>query len=150
MVTDVPELEQTTSGDEVPVAEAPGAWSAAETSPWVGGTPPPRSMKRERSFISRAWMSSGLPCDSADASHLRKLPVSVFATCAEFLTSKDTKCRHVGHFSPRVTFPTVRMCLPREGCCLGLGVDQGRLDRGNIGGHWLKPHGRQGRGGRGG
>lgn len=83
MVTDVPEVEQTPSGDEVPATEAPDAGSAAETSPWVGGTPPPRSMNRERSFISRAWMSSGLPCDSVDASHLRKLSVNVFATCAE-------------------------------------------------------------------
>lgn len=83
MVTDVPEVEQTPSGDEVPATEVPDAGSAAETSPWVGGTPPPRSMNRERSFISRAWMSSGLPCDSVDASHLRKLSVNVFATCAE-------------------------------------------------------------------
>lgn len=54
-------------GDDVPPAEAPGASSV---SPWGWGTAPPRSMKSERSFISRAWMSSGLPCDSVDASHL--------------------------------------------------------------------------------
>lgn len=67
-MTDVLEVEQVPSGDEVPAAEAPAARSAAEMSPWVEGTPPPRSMKRDRSFFSRAWMSSGLPWDSA--SHL--------------------------------------------------------------------------------
>lgn len=56
-------------GDDVPPTETPGTSSA---SPWACGTPPPRSMKSERSFISRAWMSSGLPWDSADASHLEE------------------------------------------------------------------------------
>lgn len=69
MVTAVLEVEQVPNGDEVPAMEAA---STAEMSPWVGGTPPPRSMKRDRSFFSRAWMSSGLPCDSVVASHLRK------------------------------------------------------------------------------
>lgn len=68
-MTDVPEVEQGPFGDEVPAAWAPEAGSAAEMSPWVDGTPPPRSMKRDRSFFSRAWMSSGLPCDSVKASH---------------------------------------------------------------------------------
>lgn len=77
MVTDVLEVEQTPIGDEVPATEAPEAGSAAEMSPWVGGTPPPRSMKRDRSFISRAWMSSGFPCDSVDASHLRQISMNV-------------------------------------------------------------------------
>lgn len=71
-VTEVLEVEQGPMGDEVPAAaEAPEAASAARASPWAGGTAPPRSMKRDRSFFSRAWMSSGLPWDSADASHLR-------------------------------------------------------------------------------
>ncbi|TNN45514.1 hypothetical protein EYF80_044298 [Liparis tanakae] len=56
--TDV-EVEQGPFGDEVPATWAPEAGSAAETSPWEDGTPPPRSMKRDRSFFSRAWMSSG-------------------------------------------------------------------------------------------
>lgn len=68
VVTDVLEVEQVPIGDEVPAAEAPAARSAAEASPGAEGTPPPRSMKRERSFFSRTWMSSGLPWDSA--SHL--------------------------------------------------------------------------------
>lgn len=60
-------------GDDVPPTETPGASSA---SLWPCDTPPPRSMKRERSFISRAWMSSGLPCDSAaGASHLEQTAV---------------------------------------------------------------------------
>lgn len=75
MVTDVLEVEQGPIGDEeVPAAGAPAeAGSAAKMSPWVDGTPPPRSMKRERSFFSRAWMSSGLPWDSVNASHLREI-----------------------------------------------------------------------------
>lgn len=78
VATDVLEVEQEPIGDEVPATEAPEASSAAEMSPWVGGTPPPRSMKRERSFFSKAWMSSGLPCDSVDASHLRKRSINFF------------------------------------------------------------------------
>lgn len=66
MVTDVPEVEQGPFGDDVPGTGAPEAGSAAKVSPWG----PPRSMKRERSFFSRAWMSSGLPCESVNASHL--------------------------------------------------------------------------------
>lgn len=77
VVTDVPEVEQGPIGDEVPAAEAPEAGSAAKMSPWAGGTPPPRSMKRERSFFSRAWMSSGFPWDSVEASHLRKISLDV-------------------------------------------------------------------------
>lgn len=69
MVTGVLEVEQVPSGDDVPATEA---GSAAKISPCVGGTPPPRSMKRERSFFSRAWISSGLPCNSEVTSHLRK------------------------------------------------------------------------------
>lgn len=72
VVTDVLEVEQGPIGDEVPATEAPEAGSAANMSPWVDGTAPPRSMKRDRSFFSRAWMSSGLPWDSVNASHLRK------------------------------------------------------------------------------
>ncbi len=72
VVTDVLEVEAGPNGDEVPAAEAPEAGSAAKMSPWVGGTPPPRSIKRERSFFSKAWISSGLPWDSVDASLLRK------------------------------------------------------------------------------
>lgn len=68
--TDVVEVEQGPTGDEVP---ATAAGSAATMSPWVEGTPPPRSMKRERSFISRAWMSSGLHCDSEECSHLKEI-----------------------------------------------------------------------------
>lgn len=70
VVIDVLEVEQGPIGDEVPATEAPEAGSAAKMSPWVDGTPPPRSMKRDRSFFSRAWMSSGLPWDSVNASHL--------------------------------------------------------------------------------
>ncbi len=81
MVTDALEVEQGPIGDEVPAAEAPEAGSAAKTSPWLDGTPPPRSMKRDRSFFSRAWMSSGLPWDSADASHLRKISMIVLQFC---------------------------------------------------------------------
>lgn len=67
VVTDVLEVEQGPIGDEVPATEAPEAGSAAKMSPWVGG---PRSMKRERSFFSKAWMSSGLTWDSSHlASH---------------------------------------------------------------------------------
>lgn len=70
VVTDVLEVGQGPIGDEVPAAWAPDAGSAAERSPPVADPPPPMSMKRERSFISRAWMSSGLPWDSLNASHL--------------------------------------------------------------------------------
>lgn len=70
-VTDVVEVEQGPTGDEVPAAVAPEASSAAEMSAWVDGAPPPRSMKRDRSFLSKAWMSSGLPWDSEEASLLR-------------------------------------------------------------------------------
>lgn len=75
VVTDVLEVEQGPIGDEVPAAEPPDAGSA-KMSPWVGGTPPPRSIKRDRSFFSRAWMSSGLPWDSVDPSHLRKISMT--------------------------------------------------------------------------
>lgn len=71
MVIDMLEVEQGPIGDEVPAAEVPEAGSAGKMSPWEGGTPPPRSMKRDRSFFSRAWMSSGLPWDSVDVSLLR-------------------------------------------------------------------------------
>lgn len=53
MVTEVVEVEEGPIGDEVPATEDPEAGSAAERSPWAEGTPPPRSMKRERSFLSR-------------------------------------------------------------------------------------------------
>lgn len=43
-------------GEEVPGTPVPPAGST-EPSAWVV-PPPPRSMKRERSFLSRAWMSS--------------------------------------------------------------------------------------------
>lgn len=66
----VVEVELGPIGDEVPGTGAPEAKSAAEMSPCVDGTPPPRSMKRDRSFISKAWMSSGLPWDSEEASLL--------------------------------------------------------------------------------
>lgn len=66
MVTGV----DTPFGDDVPPTETPGANS---TSPGLCGTPPPRSMKSERSFISRAWMSSSLPWDSEDSSHLTEI-----------------------------------------------------------------------------
>lgn len=72
MVTGVLEVEQVPNGDEVPAAVATGAGSVAKISPCVGGTPPPRSMKRDRSFFSRAWISSGLPCSSEVISHLIK------------------------------------------------------------------------------
>lgn len=72
MVTGVLEVEQVPNGDEVPAAVATEANSAAKTSPGVGGTPPPRSMKRDRNFFSRAWISSGLPCKSEVTSHLDK------------------------------------------------------------------------------
>lgn len=52
-VTDVVEVEPVPPGDEVPVTAAPEAGSIAK-SPCVDGTPAPRSMKRERSFLSRA------------------------------------------------------------------------------------------------
>lgn len=54
VVTDVVEVEHGPIGDEVPATGAPETGSAAELSPWVEGTPPPRSIKRDRSFISRA------------------------------------------------------------------------------------------------
>lgn len=73
MVTGVLEVEQVPSGDEVPAAVATEAGSVAKTSPCVGGTPPPRSIKRDRSFFSRAWISSGLPCSSEVTSHLSKI-----------------------------------------------------------------------------
>lgn len=73
MVTGVLEVEQVPNGDEVPAAVAAEAGSVAETSPCVGGTPPPRSMKRDRSFFSRAWISSGLPCSSEVPSHLSNI-----------------------------------------------------------------------------
>ena len=72
MVTEVVEVEQGPIGDEVPPTDAPEVGSAASRSPWGDDTPPPRSMKRDRSFFSRTWMSSGLPWDSVDASHLKK------------------------------------------------------------------------------
>lgn len=53
-MTDVMVVEQGPIGDEVPGTEGPEAGSPARMSPWVDGTPPPRSMKRERSFLSRA------------------------------------------------------------------------------------------------
>lgn len=77
MVTGVLEVEQVPWGDEVPVTVATKACSAAMTSPCVGGTPPPRSMKRDRSFFSRAWISSGLPCNSEVTSHLRKIIIII-------------------------------------------------------------------------
>lgn len=54
VVTDVVEVAHEPIGEEVPAAEAPEARSAATLSPWAEGTAPPRSIKRERSFISRA------------------------------------------------------------------------------------------------
>lgn len=77
MVTGVLEEEQVPNGDDVPAAVATEAGSVAKTSPCAGGTPPPRSMKRDRSFFSRAWMSSGLPCSSEATSHLRKI-INIF------------------------------------------------------------------------
>lgn len=71
-MTDVVEVGLGPNGDEVPATEAPEARSAAEISPWLDGATPPRSMKRDRSFLSRAWMSSGLVRDSEEASHLRR------------------------------------------------------------------------------
>lgn len=73
MVIGVLEVEQVPSGDEVPATVAAEAGSVAKTSPCVGGTPAPRSMKRDRSFFSRAWISSGLPCNSEVTSHLRQI-----------------------------------------------------------------------------
>lgn len=70
VVLEVAEVEGTPNGDEVPAAEVPGAASPAEGSPWDAGAPPPRSIKRERSFLSRVWISSSLPWDSIAASHL--------------------------------------------------------------------------------
>lgn len=70
MVTGVLEVEQVPNGDEVPAAVATEAGSVVKTSPCVGG---PRSMKRDRSFFSRAWISSGLPCSSEVTSHLNKI-----------------------------------------------------------------------------
>lgn len=80
MVTEVVEVELGPFGDEVPATGTPEAGSAARMSPWVEGTPPPRSMKRDRNFFSRAWMSSGLPWDS-DASHLGKRLMKVLQVC---------------------------------------------------------------------
>ena len=77
VVTVVVEVEPCPTGDEVPTTEAPEAGSPARMSPWVEGTPPPRSMKRDRSFFSRACISSGFPWDSADASHLRRILMKV-------------------------------------------------------------------------
>lgn len=68
-MTDAVEVQPGPTGDEVP---ATATRSPAMTSPWLLGAPPPRSMKRDRSFFSRAWMSSGLHCDSEDASHLKE------------------------------------------------------------------------------
>lgn len=76
-MTDVLEVEQGPIGDEVPATWAPEVGSAAKMSPWDDGTPPPRSMKSDRSFFSRTWMSSGLPWESMDASHLRKISMNV-------------------------------------------------------------------------
>lgn len=44
-------------GEEVPAPEGEGL--KTDSSPGAEATPP-RSMKRERSFFSSAWMSSGL------------------------------------------------------------------------------------------
>lgn len=65
------EVEMATIGDVVPATEVPETPSVAKTSPGVEGTLPPRSIKRDRNFFSRTWMSSGLPWDSEDTSHLR-------------------------------------------------------------------------------
>lgn len=65
------EDEEAPMEDEVPAPEAPEVRSAVKMSPWVDGTPTPRSMKRDRSFLSRAWISSGFPKESEEASHLR-------------------------------------------------------------------------------
>lgn len=93
MVTDVLEAGQGPIGDEVPAAWAPDAGSAAERSPPVADPPPPMSMKRERSFISRAWMSSGLPWDSLNASHLREITMSDLQWCS-IKDTKPTKHNH--------------------------------------------------------
>lgn len=69
VVTGVVTGVHTPFGDDVPPTDTPGTSSP---SPWLCDTPPPRSMKSDRSFISSAWMSSGLPCDSAEASHLEE------------------------------------------------------------------------------
>lgn len=58
------------TGVVVPATGAPVVGSQGGSSPWAAGAGPPRSMKRERSFLSRAWMSSTLPWDSTLASHL--------------------------------------------------------------------------------
>lgn len=69
-VAEVVEVGPAPIGEEVTATEAPETGSEGKISPCVDGTPPPRSIKRERSFLSRAWMSSGLPTDSEEASDL--------------------------------------------------------------------------------
>lgn len=71
-VAEVVEVGPAPIGEEVTATEAPEVGSEGKISPCVDGTPPPRSIKRERSFLSRAWMSSGLPTDSEEASDLRE------------------------------------------------------------------------------
>ena len=69
-VTAVGEVEEGPTGVVVPATGAPAVGSPGRSSPWVAGGVPPRSMKRERSFLSSMWMSSTLPGDSMLASHL--------------------------------------------------------------------------------
>lgn len=78
MVTDAEDEEPGPIGDEVPATEVPETRSAARVSPWLEGTAPPRSINKDRSFISRAWMSSGFPCESADTSLLTKTQKNIF------------------------------------------------------------------------
>lgn len=73
-------------GDDVPPTRTPGASSE---SPWPCV---PRSMKSERSFISKACMSSGLPWDSEEASHLEeKREIHFELTCCMKTEKKNPK-----------------------------------------------------------
>jgi hypothetical protein len=68
-VTEVVEVVEVEKG---PPGGAPAAGSPAGSSPWAAGAAPPRSLNRERSFLSSVWMSSTLPWGSTAASHLRQ------------------------------------------------------------------------------
>ena len=77
-VTEAVEVEKGPTGVAVVVVVpapggGPGEGSPAGSSPGAAaGAAPPRSLNRERSFLSRAWMSSTLPWGSPVASHLRQ------------------------------------------------------------------------------
>lgn len=103
------EAVEVPDGEEVPPAGAPEVASTGGGSPWGETTPPPRSMKSERSFFSRDWMSSGLLWHSVEASHLGRNAIELrnqFMFCSTAPRGKKN--------SPRVTFPAVSVCLPGQ------------------------------------